>query len=152
MKKVKVAVLGATGAVGEELLGLLVERNFPATEIRALASAKSAGKKLQIKGREFIIEEAKPESFAGIDIAFFCAGGSVSKAMAQEAVKRGAVVIDNTSAFRMDPEVPLVVPEVNPEDIKLHKGIIANPNCSTIIMLVALAPLERHLGLAIIPL
>ncbi len=147
MKKVKVAVLGATGAVGEELLGLLVERNFPATEIRALASAKSAGKKLQIKGREFIIEEAKPESFAGIDIAFFCAGGSVSKAMAQEAVKRGAVVIDNTSAFRMDPEVPLVVPEVNPEDIKLHKGIIANPNCSTIIMLVALAPLERHFGL-----
>ena len=147
MKKVKVAVLGATGAVGEELLGLLVERNFPATEIRALASAKSAGKKLQIKGREFIIEEAKPESFAGIDIAFFCAGGSVSKAMAQEAVKRGAVVIDNTSAFRMDSEVPLVVPEVNPEDIKLHKGIIANPNCSTIIMLVALAPLERHFGL-----
>lgn len=147
MKKVKVAVLGATGAVGEELLGLLVERNFPATEIRALASAKSAGKKLQIKGREFIIEEAKPESFDGIDIAFFCAGGSISKAMAQEAVKRGAVVIDNTSAFRMDPEVPLVVPEVNPEDIKLHKGIIANPNCSTIIMLVALAPLERHFGL-----
>lgn len=147
MKKVKVAVLGATGAVGEELLGLLVERNFPATEIKALASAKSAGKKLQIKGREFIIEEAKPESFDGIDIAFFCAGGSISKAMAQEAVKRGAVVIDNTSAFRMDPEVPLVVPEVNPEDIKLHKGIIANPNCSTIIMLVALAPLERHFGL-----
>lgn len=148
MKKVKVAVLGATGAVGEEILSLLMERDFPYSEIVALASKRSAGKKLKVKDQEFIVQEATPDAFEGVDIAFFCAGGSVSKEMAQEAVKRGAVVIDNTSAFRMDPDVPLVVPEVNPEDLKWHSGIIANPNCSTIIMLVALAPLEKHFGLS----
>lgn len=147
MKKVKVAVLGATGAVGEEILELLIERDFPYSEIKTLASKRSAGKTLNIRGHEFVIEEATPEAFDDVDIAFFCAGGSISQAMAHEAVKRGVVVIDNTSAFRMDPNVPLVVPEVNPEDIKWHKGIIANPNCSTIIMLVALAPLEKHFGL-----
>lgn len=147
MRKVKVAVLGATGAVGEELLELLIERNFPFSEIRALASKRSAGKVLEVKGHKLTVEEATPEAFSGIDIAFFCAGGSVSQQLAHEAVKRGAVVIDNTSAFRMDKDVPLVVPEVNPEDVKWHKGIIANPNCSTIIMTVALGPLEKHFGL-----
>ena len=147
MKKVKVAVVGATGAVGEEIIDLLITRRFPFLEIVALASKRSAGKILKIKEHEFTVKEATPDAFEGIDIAFFCAGGSVSKALAHEAVKKGALVIDNTSAFRMEPDVPLVVPEVNPEDLKWHQGIIANPNCSTIIMLVALAPLEKHFGL-----
>jgi len=147
VKKIKVAVLGATGAVGEEILELLIERKFPYSEIKALASKKSAGKTLEVKGQKFIVEEASPEAFNDIDIAFFCAGGNVSLNLADEAVKRGAVVIDNTSAFRMNKDVPLVVPEVNPEDLKWHKGVIANPNCSTIIMAVALAPLEKHFGL-----
>lgn len=136
-----VAILGATGAVGQEFIRLIEERNFPFASLKLLASARSAGKKITVAGKEYTVEEAKPESFEGIDIALF-AGGSISKTLAPEAVKRGAVVIDNSSTFRMDPEVPLVVPEINPEDIKTHKGIIANPNCSTIIMLMALKPLH----------
>lgn len=136
----KIAVLGATGAVGQEFIRLFEERDFPFAELKLLASSRSAGTELQVKGKTYIVEEATPDSFDGIDIALF-AGGSVSKTMAPEAVKRGAVVIDNSSTFRMDPQVPLIVPEVNPEDIAKHKGIIANPNCSTIIMLMALKPI-----------
>lgn len=140
MKKYNVAILGATGAVGQEFLNLIEERNFPFAELKLLASKRSAGKKLQFMGKEYTVEEATDNSFKGIDIALF-AGGAASKTFAPAAVKAGAVVIDNSSAFRMDPEVPLVVPEVNPEAIAKHKGIIANPNCSTIIMVMALKPL-----------
>ena len=141
MRLPRVAILGATGAVGQEFIRLIEERNFPFADLKLLASARSAGKKRMIFGKEYTIEEAKPESFEGIDIALF-AGGSISKTLAPEAVKRGAVVIDNSSTFRMDPDVPLVVPEINPEDIAAHHGIIANPNCSTIIMLMALKPIH----------
>ena len=140
MKKYNVAILGATGAVGQEFLNLIEERNFPFAELKMLASKRSAGKKIQFMGKEYTVEEATDDSFKGVDIALF-AGGAASKTFAPAAVKAGAVVIDNSSAFRMDPEVPLVVPEVNPEDIAKHKGIIANPNCSTIIMVMALKPL-----------
>ncbi len=136
-----VAILGATGAVGQEFIRLIEERQFPFASLKLLASARSAGKKISVCGHEYTVEEARPESFEHIDIALF-AGGSISKTLAPEAVKRGAVVIDNSSTFRMDPEVPLVVPEINPEDIKKHHGIIANPNCSTIIMLMALKPIH----------
>lgn len=135
-----IAILGATGAVGQEFIRLIEERNFPFHQLKLLASARSAGKKLMVCGKEYTVEEARPESFEGIDIALF-AGGSISKVLAPEAVKRGVVVIDNSSSFRMDPLVPLVVPEINPEDIAWHHGIIANPNCSTIIMLMALKPI-----------
>lgn len=140
MKKYNVAILGATGAVGTEFLKLIEERNFPFAELRLLASARSAGKEIEFMGKTYTVQEATKDSFEGIDIALF-AGGSISKEFAPYAVKAGAVVIDNSSTFRMDPEVPLVVPEVNPEDILKHKGIIANPNCSTIIMVMALKPL-----------
>ena len=140
MKKYNVAILGATGAVGTEFLKLIEERNFPFAELRLLASKRSAGKQIEFMGKTYTVQEATKDSFEGIDIALF-AGGSVSKEFAPYAVKAGAVVIDNSSTFRMDPEVPLVVPEVNPEDILKHKGIIANPNCSTIIMVMALKPL-----------
>ena len=140
MKKYNVAILGATGAVGQEFLNLIEERNFPFAELKMLASKRSAGKKIQFMGKEYTVEEATKDSFKGVDIALF-AGGAASKTFAPAAVKAGAVVIDNSSAFRMDPEVPLVVPEVNPEAIANHKGIIANPNCSTIIMVMALKPL-----------
>ncbi|ERT56642.1 MULTISPECIES: aspartate-semialdehyde dehydrogenase [Megasphaera] len=140
-KKPTVAILGATGAVGQEFIRLIEERRFPYGQLKLLASFRSAGKKMTVGGTEYTIEEARPESFEGVDIGLF-AGGSVSKELAPEAVKRGCVVIDNSSAFRMDPDVPLVVPEVNPEDISWHKGIIANPNCSTIIMLMALKPIH----------
>jgi aspartate-semialdehyde dehydrogenase len=140
MKKYNVAILGATGAVGQEFLSLIEERNFPFAELKLLASERSAGKKIQFMNREYIVEEAKPESFTNVDIALF-AGGAASKVFAAPAVDHGAVVIDNGSAFRMDPNVPLVVPEVNPEALVNHKGIIANPNCSTIIMVTALKPL-----------
>ena len=141
MKKYNVAILGATGAVGTEFLQLMEERNFPFAELRLLASARSVGTKIDFMGKTYTVEEATEHSFEGIDIALF-AGGSVSKFFAPHAVKAGAVVIDNSSTFRMDPEVPLVVPEINPEAILRHKGIIANPNCSTIIMVRALKP--RH--------
>ena len=140
VKKYKVAILGATGAVGQEFLNLIEERAFPFAELKMLASKRSAGKKIRFMGKDYTVEEATEESFRGVDIALF-AGGSASKVFAPAAVKAGAVVIDNSSTFRMDPEVPLVVPEVNPEAIGRHKGIIANPNCSTIIMVMALKPL-----------
>ena len=140
MKKYNVAILGATGAVGQEFLDLIEERNFPFAELKLLASKRSAGKKINFMGKEYTVEEATNDSFENVQIALF-AGGAASKTFAPAAVKAGAVVIDNSSAFRMDPEVPLVVPEVNPECIKDHKGIIANPNCSTIIMVMALKPL-----------
>ena len=140
MKKYNVAILGATGAVGQEFLNLIEERNFPFNELKLLASHRSAGKKFQFMGKEYTVEEATHDSFENIDIALF-AGGAASKTFAPSAVKAGAVVIDNSSAFRMDPEVPLVVPEVNPQAIARHKGIIANPNCSTIIMVMALKPI-----------
>lgn len=142
-----VAVVGATGAVGQQMLKTLEERQFPIKTLTLLSSARSAGKTVSFRGEEVTIQEAKPESFEGIDIALFSAGGSVSEALAPEAAKRGAVVIDNTSAFRMHPDVPLVVPEVNKEDLRNHKGIIANPNCSTIQMLVALEPIRQAYGL-----
>ncbi len=141
MKGYRVAVVGATGAVGQEMIRTLERRNFPVSGIKLLASSRSAGKRLRFKGEEVVVEELKSESFEGVDIALFSAGGDRSKQFAPEAVKRGAVVIDNSSAFRMEPDVPLVVPEVNPEDVEWHRGIIANPNCSTIQMVVVLKPL-----------
>lgn len=140
MKKYNVAILGATGAVGQEFLNLIEERNFPFANLKMLASKRSAGKKINFMGKEYTVEEATEDSFKDVEIALF-AGGGASKTFAPAAVKAGAVVIDNSSTFRMDPEVPLIVPEVNPEAIKGHKGIIANPNCSTIIMVMALKPL-----------
>lgn len=142
-----VAVVGATGAVGEQMLKMLEERQFPLTSLKVLASARSAGKTVKFKGEDFVIEEATPDAFEGVQIALFSAGGSVSKALAPEAAKRGAICIDNTSAFRMDPNVPLVVPEVNADALKEHHGIIANPNCSTIQMVVALEPLRQQYGI-----
>lgn len=140
MKKYNVAILGVTGAVGQEFLNLIEERNFPFANLKMLASKRSAGKKIQFMGKEYTVEEATENSFDDVQIALF-AGGSISKTLGPAAAKAGAVVIDNSSTFRMDPEVPLVVPEVNPEAIAQHKGIIANPNCSTIIMVMALKPL-----------
>ncbi|MGY4689874.1 aspartate-semialdehyde dehydrogenase [Salibacterium sp. K-3] len=142
-----VAVLGATGAVGEQILKTLEDKNFPLKELKLLSSKRSAGKKMTFRGEEYTVEEAKPESFEGIQIGLFSAGGSISKQLAPEAVKRGTIVIDNTSAYRMDEEVPLIVPEVNEEDVKNHNGIIANPNCSTIQMVAALEPVRRAYGL-----
>ena len=137
----KVAILGATGAVGREILKYLEEVNFPVDDLKLLASEKSAGKYMEFKGEKIKVEKVKEDSFKGIDIALFSAGASRSKKWAPIAVKSGAIVIDNSSAFRMEKDVPLVVPEVNEEDLKWHKGIIANPNCSTIQMVVALKPI-----------
>jgi aspartate-semialdehyde dehydrogenase len=141
--KYRVAIVGATGAVGLELLRVLEERRFPVRALRLLASERSAGKCLEFCGEAIPVEPLRADSFEGIDIAFFSAGGARSKEFAPRAVQAGAVVIDNSSAFRMDPETPLVIPEINPEAIAQHRGIIANPNCSTIIMLMALEPLRR---------
>ncbi len=138
-----VAIMGATGAVGSEFLRLLEERSFPLKSLKLLASSRSAGKKLTFAGEEIEVEELTEESFEGVELVLSSAGGSISKKFAPAAVKAGAVVVDNTSAYRMDPQVPLVVPEVNPEDIKKHNGIIANPNCSTIIMNVPVWPLHK---------
>lgn len=146
-KQLTVAVVGATGAVGTKMMEQLSARKFPVGKLKLLASKRSAGKELSFNGETYVIEEATPEAFEGVDVALFSAGGSVSKALAQAAADRGAVVIDNTSAFRMDPNVPLVVPEVNRADIKEHNGIIANPNCSTIQMMVALEPIRQAFGL-----
>ncbi|TFB23160.1 aspartate-semialdehyde dehydrogenase [Filobacillus milosensis] len=146
-KNYHVAIVGVTGAVGQKMLKMLEEIDFPVEKLYPLASKRSAGKTITFKGEEIKIIEATPDAFEGVEIALFSAGGSISKELAPEAVKRGAVVIDNTSAFRMDEEVPLVVPEVNKEDIKTHKGIIANPNCSTIQMVVALDPIRKKYGL-----
>lgn len=142
-----VAVVGATGAVGQQMIATLEDRNLPISTLTLLSSARSAGKKVLFKGEEITVQEATPESFEGVQIALFSAGGSISKELAPEAVKRGAIVVDNTSAFRMDENTPLVVPEVNEEDLKAHNGIIANPNCSTIQMVAALEPLRQSFGL-----
>ncbi|NLP36433.1 MAG: aspartate-semialdehyde dehydrogenase [Firmicutes bacterium] len=147
MKKYNVAIVGATGMVGRTLIQVLEERRFPFAKLKLLASSRSANTKVETESGVYTVEEAVPEAFAGVDIAFFSAGGGVSKQLAPEAVKRGAVVIDNSSAFRMEPEIPLVVPEVNPETLAGHKGIIANPNCSTIQLVVALQPLQQAAGL-----
>jgi aspartate-semialdehyde dehydrogenase len=143
MSAVNVAIVGATGAVGQEFLAVLAERNFPIKSIRFLASARSAGKSIEFKGQTYKVEELTKDSFKGVQIAFFSAGGSISKEFAAAAVSAGAVVVDNTSAFRMKEGIPLVVPEVNPEQIHKHNGLIANPNCSTIIMNVAVWPLYK---------
>ena len=141
-----VAIVGATGAVGQVMRQILEERDFPVERLRLLASARSVGKRLLFKGEQIPVEELKEGSFRGIDIVLSSAGSAVSRWFVPCAVKAGAVVIDNTSAFRMDPQVPLVVPEVNPEEIKKHKGIIANPNCSTIQLVVVLKPLHDAAG------
>ncbi|OEF98659.1 aspartate-semialdehyde dehydrogenase [Desulfuribacillus alkaliarsenatis] len=146
-EKFNVAVVGATGAVGQAMISMLESRDFPTDELRLLASKRSVGKKVMYKGKELEIQEANENAFAGIDIALFSAGGSVSKALAPAAVKSGAIVVDNTSAFRMDENVPLIVPEVNIERAKDHQGIIANPNCSTIQMVVALKPIFDKWGI-----
>jgi len=146
LRQFNVAVVGATGAVGQEILKVLEKRNFPVRELRPLATARSAGRVVYFKGEAYTVEETRPESFAGVEIALF-AGGAASKEFALAAKERGALVIDNSSAFRLEPDVPLVVPEVNPEDVKWHKGIIANPNCSTIIMVVPLKPLYDAAGI-----
>ena len=147
-KEYNVAIVGATGAVGEKIREILERKSFPIGELKLLSSKRSAGKKIKFKNEEITVEEATPESFKGIDIALFSAGGSISKALAPEAVKHGAIVIDNTSAFRMGEGIPLVVPEVNCDDLKIHDGIIANPNCSTIQMVAALKPLKEAFGLS----
>ncbi|GFZ84207.1 aspartate-semialdehyde dehydrogenase [Paenibacillus marchantiophytorum] len=147
-KLFNVAVVGATGAVGEQIIRLLEERNFPIKELKLLSSARSAGVKIPFKGQDVVVQEATPESFQGVDIALFSAGGDVTKALAPHAVQAGTICIDNTSAYRMDPETPLVVPEVNVEKINEHKGIIANPNCSTIQMVATLKPLYDRYGIS----
>ncbi|MFH5183225.1 aspartate-semialdehyde dehydrogenase [Paenibacillus sp. TAB 01] len=147
-KLFNVAVVGATGAVGEQIIRLLESRNFPIHELTLLSSERSAGTKLTFKGNEVTVKAATPDSFEGIDIALFSAGGSVSQELIPHAVRHGAVCIDNTSAFRMDPETPLVVPEVNIDKINEHKGVIANPNCSTIQMVAALKPLYDRYGIS----
>lgn len=148
MKKYSFALVGATGKVGRTFIKVLEERNLPISEIYFFASSRSAGQKLSFNGKEYTVEELTPASFdRGIDIALFSAGGGISKEFAPYAVAAGCVVIDNSSAWRMDPDVPLVVPEVNPEDIRLHNGIIANPNCSTIQAVVALKPIYDAYGI-----
>ena len=146
-KSYTIAVAGATGAVGTKIVELLEGANLPITKVKALASKRSVGKKIPFKNTEIIVEELTADAFLGVDIAIFSAGGSLSEKFAPEAVKHGAVVIDNTSHFRMDENVPLVVPEVNPESLREHQGIIANPNCSTIQMMVALEPIRQAFGL-----
>ncbi len=137
------AIAGVTGAVGQEFLKILEQRDFPFDSLKMLASSRSAGKKIEFKGREYIVEELTKNSFDRIDIVLSSAGAARSREFAPAAVQAGAVVVDNTSAFRMDPDVPLVVPEINPEKIREHKGIIANPNCSTIIAIVPVWPLHK---------
>ena len=141
-KEYRVAVVGATGAVGRAMRSILAERDFPVKQLVALATAKSAGMRLDYRGTEVVCQELTPESFEGVDLALFSAGGGTSLTYAPMARDAGCVVVDNSSAWRMDPQVPLVVPEVNPDDVDWHKGIIANPNCSTIQMVVVMKPLH----------
>jgi aspartate-semialdehyde dehydrogenase len=141
-----VAVVGATGAVGIEMIKTLEKRNFPAGKLTLLASARSAGRKLKFRGQEIAVKELTKDSFAGVDIALFSAGGGISKEFAPIAAGAGCVVVDNSSAFRQDDNVPLVIPEINADDVKRHKGIIANPNCTTAITLMALYPLHQAFG------
>ena len=143
MKSYTVAVLGATGAVGQEMIKILAERNFPVGKLLPLASKRSAGKKLTFKGKEVTILEACAEAFQGVDIVLGAAENDIAEAMAPHIVAAGAVFVDNSSAFRLDPNVPLIVPEINPEDVKNHKGILSNPNCSTIITCTAVNALNR---------
>ena len=143
MKECNIAIVGATGLVGQEFIKILAQRSFPMESIRLLASDRSAGRKLMVNKQEIEVEETTPDSFEGIDIALFSAGSEISRHFSPLAAQSGAVVVDNSAAWRMEPNVPLVVPEVNPEDIEWHSGIIANPNCSTIQMVVALYPLHK---------
>src|SRR4030043_320368 len=143
MKAYNVAIVGATGMVGQEFIKVLQQRNFPAASVSLYASDRSAGKKLYVGHHEIEVKETSPDSFQNIDIALFSAGSEISRYFSPIAAKSGTLVVDNSAAFRMEPKVPLVVPEINPEDIKLHEGIIANPNCSTIQMVVALYPLHK---------
>jgi aspartate-semialdehyde dehydrogenase len=145
-QKYNIAVVGATGAVGQEMLRVLEARHFPVNQLLPLASKRSVGKRVRFKGKRLIVRELTKDSFTGTDIALFSAGGGISKKFAPIATKAGAMVIDNSSTFRMDKTVPLVVPEINAADVKNHKGIIANPNCTTIVMLMALYPLHRAFG------
>ena len=142
-----VGIVGATGAVGQEMMSVLEKRQFPVSRLRLFASSRSAGREFDFRGEKVVVEELKSGVFEGVDYALFSAGGGTSKEFAPEAAASGCVVIDNSSAFRMDAGVPLVVPEINGEDVMNHQGIIANPNCSTIITLMALAPLHREYGL-----
>ncbi len=146
-KSYRVGIVGATGAVGQELIGLLQAHAFPVSELRPLASARSAGKSIDFGGKKIAVQEATPEAFAGLDLAFFAAGSDITKALAPEAVKRGCLAIDKSSAFRMDPNVPLVVPEINAHALRSHRGIIASPNCSTAVALMGLYPLHQAFGL-----
>src|SRR5258708_5675365 len=139
-------IVGATGAVGVEVLQLLEKRNFPVENLRLFSSARSAGKVMKFRGQDVVVEELKEDSFNGVDMAVFSAGGDVSRKFAPLAAAAGCIAIDNSSAFRMDPAVPLVVPEINAEALKGHKNIIANPNCSTAITLMALYPLHQAFG------
>ena len=145
-KDFNMAIVGATGAVGTEFLQLLGRRDFPVGQLRLLASPKSAGKRLIFKGEESVVQPLAPDSFEGVDFAFFSAGASISKEFAEPAVRAGAIVIDNSSAFRMEPGVPLVIPEINPQDALRHQGVVAVPNCTTIVALMALFPLHRAFG------
>src|SRR5712675_944495 len=145
-RKPHVAVVGATGAVGIEMIKTLEKRNFPVGKLTLLASARSVGKKLKLHGADITVQELTKDSFAGIDIALFSAGGGISKEFAPIAAQAGCVVVDNSSAFRMDDKVPLVIPEINAADVKSHKGIIANPNCTTAVTLMALYPLHQAFG------
>lgn len=147
MRKYNVAVVGATGAVGEEMRLVLEERKFPVEKLSLFASIRSAGKEFEFKGKKVVVQELKDNSFNGIDIALFSGGDEVSKHFAPLAVQQGTIVVDNGKYFRMDPNVPLIVPEVNPDDLKWHKGLIANPNCSTIQMVVALKPIYDEVGI-----
>jgi aspartate-semialdehyde dehydrogenase len=146
-RKRNVAVVGATGAVGEVVLQLLAERCFPVGELRALASGRSAGSRVRFAGRDVVVQEARPEAFDGVDFAFFAATGSLSKELAPEVAKRGGVAIDKSSTWRLDPNVPLVVPEINPEALEKQRGIVACPNCTTIGFVMALEPIRRAAGL-----
>lgn len=146
-KEYHVAIVGATGAVGMELLRVLERREFPVAHLRLLASPRSAGRRLQFGSEEIVVEALEQSSFSGIDLAFFSAGTGIAKQYGAHAQKAGAIVIDNSSAFRMNDEVPLVIPEINPNDVYSHRGLIANPNCTTAVALVALYPLHRAFGL-----
>lgn len=145
-KSYHIAIVGATGAVGAELLRVLERRGFPVERLLPLSSHRSAGKKVSFRGQEISTEELSPDSFRGIDLAFFSAGGDISRQYAPIARAAGAIVIDNSSAFRMEPDVPLVIPEINGDDVRQHRGLIANPNCTTAVALMAIYPLHRAFG------
>jgi aspartate-semialdehyde dehydrogenase len=145
-KSYRVGIVGATGAVGQELIGLLQARAFPLAELRLMASARSAGRVIEAAGRKCTVVEAAPDAFDGLDLAFFAAEGAIAKALAPEAVKRGCAVFDKSSAFRMNPDVPLVIPEINLDAVRGHRGIIASPNCSTAVALMGLWPLHQLFG------